>query len=275
MQIRLGYDIAVSVTSPTAMVLMLHVRPELRKHLLKPDELVLDPETPVKEYTDGFGNRCVRLVAPPGRLNLRTDALIEVDGLPDVVAEDAIQHPIEDLPSETLEFLLGSRYCEVDQLSNFAWETFGDTPLGWARVQAVTDWVHNHVVFGYQFARSTKTACDVLQEKTGVCRDFQHLAVTLCRCLGIPARYATGYLGEIGLPPGDAPMDFSAWFQVYLGDRWYDFDARHNKPRIGRTLMAVGRDAADVALITSFGPHTLEKFEVVTEEVAEAVPAEA
>jgi transglutaminase-like putative cysteine protease len=250
------------------MVLMLHTRPELRPTLLQPDDLqVTPPDVPTHSYIDSFGNRCVRLVAPEGTVRFQTDARIEDDGQPDPVVATAPQHPIEDVPDRYLSFLLGSRYCEVDRLSDFAWETFGSAPLGWGRVQAVCDFVHNHVTFGYAYANPTKTACDVLEEGKGVCRDYQHLAVTLCRCLGIPARYATGYLGDIRVPPADGPMDFSAWFQAYLGGRWYDFDARYNTPRVGRTLMAVGRDAADVALITSFGPHDLERFEVICEEV--------
>jgi transglutaminase-like putative cysteine protease len=267
MQIRLGYDIVTRQSAPTPMVLLLHTRPELKPAMTRPDDLHITPEVPTHEYTDPFGNRCVRVVAPAGSVRFHTDALIEDDGQLDVAAPDAAQDPIQDLPDACLPFLLGSRYCEVDRLSDFAWETFSKAPLGWGRVQAVCDWVHNHVTFGYAYANPTKTASDVLAEGRGVCRDYQHLAVTLCRCLGIPARYATGYLGDIRVPPVPGPMDFSAWFQAYLGGRWYDFDARFNTPRIGRTLMAVGRDAADVALITSFGPHHLEKFDVICEEV--------
>jgi transglutaminase-like putative cysteine protease len=178
---------------------------------------------------------------------------------------------VEDLPDQTLLYLLSSRYCEVDLLSNTAAELFGGLPRGWRRVQAVCDWVHDHLTFGYQHARSTRTALEAYHERTGVCRDFQHLAITLCRCLNIPARYATGYLGDIGVPVMPLPMDFSAWFEVYLENRWWTFDARHNTPRIGRILIATGRDAADVAITTSFGTACLRKFEVFTDEV----PAEA
>jgi transglutaminase-like putative cysteine protease len=270
MQIRLGYDIVTRQNAPTPMVLMLHVRPELAPALSQSDDLRVEPDVPVQAYTDAFGNHCTRLVAPAGTLRLHADALIEDDGLPDEIAPNAEQHPIESLPDACLQFLLASRYCEVDLLSEFAWETFGDAAPGWGRVQAVCDFAHKHVTFGYEHARPTKTARDVLNEGNGVCRDYQHLALTLCRCLGIPARYATGYLGDIRAAPTPGPMDFSAWFEVYLGGRWYAFDARFNTPRIGRTLMAVGRDAADCALITSFGPHILERFEVVC---AEVVPA--
>jgi len=267
MRIRLGYEIAVTVAAPTPIVLMLNVRPEISGRLSRPDTPFLYPDIDTTEYIDSFGNRCVRLVAPTGTLLMSAEAVLEDTGEPDAANPDAIQMPIEELPHETLQFLLASRYCEVDRLSQFAWDTFGGTAPGWHRVQAVNEWVHQHVTFGYQHARSTKTAVDVLEERTGVCRDFQHLAVTLCRSLGIPTRYATGYLGEIGVPPSEVPVDFSAWYQVYLEGEWWDFDARHNRPRIGRTLMAVGRDAADVALMTTFGAHTLDKFVVITEEV--------
>ncbi len=270
MTIRIGYDIVVEVKSPTPMVCMLHTRPELGPLLTRPDDLHTEPNTPVSEYIDGFGNKCSRVVAMPGQLRLYTDALLQSDGKPDEVVPDAPQVPIEELPSSALEFLLASRYCEVDRLSRLAWDKFGSTKPGWERVQAVVEFAHKHITFGYNFASSTKTAYDVLGEGKGVCRDYQHLAVTLCRALGIPARYATGYLGEIRVEnPAPGAMDFSAWFEAYLGGRWYAFDARHNHPRVGRTLMAVGRDAADVALITSFGPHNLVKFDVICEEVTE------
>lgn len=273
MDIRIGFEIVTKQTSPTPMVLLLNVYPEVANHLLRPDTLVVSPDIPKHEYVDSFGNRCVRLVAPAGPVTFSCDALIEDDGEPDPIASDAEQHLIQDLPDECLQFLLASRYCEVDRLSGFAWEKFGQTQPGWARVQAVTEWVHHHLTFGYAYASPTKTAYDALEEGKGVCRDYQHLAVALVRALGIPARYATGHIGDIRYPnPTNAPGDFSAYFQAYLGGKWWDFDARYNTPRIGRTLMAVGRDAADVALITSFGPHSLEKFEVWCEEVVDGVP---
>lgn len=265
MQLRIGYDIVTRQAAPTPMVLMLHTRPELSDVLIQPERLCFSPEIPSREYLDSFGNRCVRLIAPEGPLRLSAEAIIEDSGLPDEIVPDAEQHLIEDLPDECLIYLLSSRYCEVDKLSAVAWEKFGETPPGWARVQAVCDFVHNHVTFGYEHASPTKTAVDVLETGTGVCRDFQHLAVTLCRALGIPARYVSGYISDVGFP-SDAPGDFSAWFEVYLGGKWRTFDARHNKPRIGRVLMTIGRDATDIALITSFGPHILEKFEVFCNE---------
>lgn len=270
MLIRLGYDLQFHVLSPTPIVALLNVHASRRQNLLEADTLQTEPEIPVERYYDGFGNECCRFVASSGEFRLYNSTLIEDSGEPDPQNPDAREVPVGDLPPETLQFLLASRYCEVDLLSNTAVELFGGIKPGWGRVQAICGWVYQKVVFGYQFARSTKTALDVYTERTGVCRDFQHLAVTLCRCLNIPARYATGFLGDIGVPPSSSPMDFSAWFQVYLEDRWWTFDARHNKPRIGRVLMATGRDAADVAITTSFGDTRLTKFVVTTDEVHEA-----
>jgi transglutaminase-like putative cysteine protease len=234
----------------------------------------IEPDLRVHRFVDGFGNRCSRIMAPAGRLRIWDDLVVADDGQPDVVAPDARQVPIDELPTEILVFLLGSRYCEVDRLSDIAWNLFGGVTGGWARVQAVCDWVHHNVSFGYEFARPTKSAFEVYQDRKGVCRDFTHLALTFCRCLNIPARYATGYLGDIGIPPQPFPMDFSGWFEVYLDHRWYTFDARHNTPRIGRVVMARGRDAVDVALTTTFGPHTLSSFRVWTDEVPEAALTE-
>jgi transglutaminase-like putative cysteine protease len=225
------------------------------------------PHTPISEHIDGFGNRCGRLLAPAGQVRLTNETLVEDSGRPDDAVPDARQHAVEDLPAEVLPFLLASRYCEVDLLSEVAWKLFDKAPSGWQRVQAVCDWVHTHIEFGYEHARPTKTAYEAYREGKGVCRDFTHLAITFCRCLNIPARYATGYLGDIGVPLSPAPMDFSAWFEVFLGHRWHTFDARFNTPRIGRVLVARGRDAVDVALITSFGQVVLEKFAVIAEEV--------
>ncbi len=270
MRIRLGYELVYDCPQPTPMMLMLHVHPSRMPDLIVPDELRTSPAVPVTHYTDSFGNRCARIVAPAGRTTLTTDAVITDTGLPDEVAPDAVQLPVEALPDETLVYLLGSRYCETDRLVDTAWKLFGSTPMGWGRVQAIVDFVHDHVEFGYKHARPTKSAYDVYTEKKGVCRDFAHLAVTFCRCMNIPARYCTGYLGDIGVPPDPAPMDFSAWFDVYLGGKWYTFDARHNVPRIGRVLMARGRDASDVALSNSFGLNTLVGFKVWTDEVAAA-----
>jgi transglutaminase-like putative cysteine protease len=269
MRIRVGFEFTYEFVAPTPMVLMLNVHPSRATDLIKPDQLRTTPTLPMTRYVDAFGNICTRLTAPKGRLDLSTDAVVADSGLPDVVEPAARQHEVAELPHETLVFLLGSRYCETERLMNEAWSLFGKTPAGWQRVQAICDFVQSHVRFGYQHARATRTAAEVAIERRGVCRDFAHLAVTLCRCMNIPARYCTGYLGDIGVPPEPDPMDFSAWFEVYLGGRWYTFDARHNTPRIGRIVMARGRDAADVAISTTFGPNTLKRFFVRTDEVVD------
>ena len=266
MLIRLGYDLTFQVPSRTAMLLVLYVHPSQASSLLEADSVQVEPYAPVEEFIDSFGNRCGRVVVSPGKLRLWSSTLIEDSGAPDAVRKNAWQQPVETLPTDVLPFLLGSRYCEVDQLTTVAWSLFGQTPLGWPRVQAICDWVHRNVQFGYQFASPTKSAGDVYRERTGICRDLNHLALTFCRCVGIPARYVTGYLGDIGVPPSPAPMDFSGWFEAYLGGRWYTFDARHNTPRVGRVVMARGRDAVDVAFTTSFGPTDLERFVVTTYE---------
>jgi transglutaminase-like putative cysteine protease len=269
MFIQLGYDIEFWIPAPVAMVAMLSVHPSRVADLRTPDELGIAPEVSVSNYMDHFGNRCTRFVAPQGTLRLTGTPLIEDPGTLDPVAPDARERPVGELPDETLIYLLNSRYCEVDRLSNVAIELFGGIAPGWGRVQAICDWVHAKVRFGYQHARPTRTALDVFTDRVGVCRDYQHLAITFCRALNIPARYTTGYLGDIGVPV-ILPMDFSAWFEVYLDDRWWVFDARNNMPRIGRVLMATGRDASDVAITTSFGAANLTRFTVVAEEVAAA-----
>jgi transglutaminase-like putative cysteine protease len=266
MLIRLGYDIQFDFPGITPMVALLHVHPSRERDLAEPDLMHIDPTTDATEYIDGFGNRCTRFVAQHGPLRLSNSTLIADSGGPDEVYEHAREVPVGDVPNEYLCYLLNSRYCEVDRFSNIAFELFGHVNPGWARVQAICDWVHGKVTFSYPHARPTKSALDVFTERIGVCRDFQHLAITFCRAMNIPARYATGYLGDIGVPYA-GPMDFSAWFEVYLENRWWTFDARHNKPRIGRVLMAVGRDASDVAITTSFGQANLTHFSVVTDEV--------
>jgi transglutaminase-like putative cysteine protease len=249
------------------MLLMLFAHPERTKDLRAPERLITQPEVTVEDYLDGFGNHCAKIIAPPGLIRLYCDTVIEDSGLPEPVCRDATQHPVQDLPLDVLPFLLGSRYCEVEKLNETAWQLFGTTPPGWGRVQAVCDWVHEHVIFGYEFAREDRTAWEVFHERRGVCRDLMHLALTFCRCLNIPARYATGYLGDIGVPPLPTAMDFSAFYQVYLGGRWHNFDARHDERRIGRVAMGYGRDAVDVALTTTFGKHVLRKFEIWTDEI--------
>jgi transglutaminase-like putative cysteine protease len=269
MRIRIGFELVYDCPQPTPMMLMLRVHPSRAQDLVAPDTLLCEPPVAAETYIDAYGNHCSRIVAPSGRIRLSTDAVIRDSGAPDDVMPDAPEISVPDLPADVLVFLLGSRYCQTDLLSDTAWGLFGSTRPGWARVQAICDFVHDHIRFGYEHARATKSAWDAYQEKAGVCRDFAHLAVAFCRCMNIPARYCTGYLGDIGVPRDPAPMDFSAWFEAYLGGRWYTFDARHNHPRIGRVLMARGRDAADVALSNTFGATTLAGFKVWTDEIAD------
>ena len=269
MLIRLGYEFLFDVPSPVPMLLKLYLHPSQLPKVKKPEELRIEPETSIEEFIDDFGNRVGRLVLPTGRVRLWNETVVCDRSQPDLVNCNAQEIPVELLPVNVLPYLLSSRYCEVDRLSEIAWDLFDQTPTGWRRVQAVCDWVHDHVRFGYEYARSTKTAYEVYTERTGVCRDFAHLAITLCRCLNIPARYAAGYLGDIGIPPQPEPMDFSSWFEVYLDHRWYTFDARHNVPRVGRILMVRGRDAVDTALTTSFQPINLVKFKVWSDEVSQ------
>lgn len=268
MRIRIGFEIIVANWVPVPMLLALQPHTEFPGRLIGSDAVRTEPEVPLSGYVDVFGNRFSRVVAPPGRTTLWSDCIVVVDGAPDPVLPDARQHRIEDLPSETLQFLAASRYCESDELTPLAWELFGQTPEGWARVDAICTYVHRQTTFGYHHGRPTKTAHNVFHEKAGVCRDFAHLAVALCRAMNIPARYVSGYLGDIGVPRS-GPGDFCAWFEVFLDGAWRTFDARYNVPRIGRIVMVRGRDAADVAMITSFGSYTLEGFCVWCDEVSE------
>lgn len=268
MKIRVGFEIAFNLPQESPILLMLYLHPSRAATTLKPDHLEVWPSVPITEYIDSYGNRCGRLLAPAGPMTLRNEAEVTDCGLTDLQMPSAPQWPVQQLPNEVLLFLLASRYCEVDsELKDIAWKLFKETLPGWARVQAICDFVHQHIRFDYMQARSTRTALEVYRERVGVCRDFMHLAITLCRCCNIPARYCTGYLGDIGVPPDTAAMDFSAWFEVFLGGQWYSFDARNNVPRTGRVLMARGRDAADVALTTIFGQNQLAKFKVWTDEI--------
>jgi len=269
MQISIGYELIYDCPQPTPMILTLNVHFTRVSDIIVPDYLIADPPVPITAYRDGFGNWCSRIVAPKGQIRLSANAVVKDTGKPDVVAAWAGQTPVQNLPGETVVFLLGSRYCETDRLSEVAWGLFGDPPNGWGRVQAICDFVHKHIAFGYEHARSTKTAWEAFNEGTGVCRDFTHLAVAFCRCMNIPARYCTGYLGDMGVPPPHGPMDFAAWFEAYLDGHWYTFDARNNTPRIGRVLIARGRDAADVPISHTFGPNTLKSFRVWTDELSE------
>jgi transglutaminase-like putative cysteine protease len=268
-KIEAGFDIAYELVQPTAIVFLLTVHPSRQHDLLSRHSIAFSPSVERSDYRDSFGNICTRVHAPAGRLEFNSRFFINDSGQPDAVAADAREIEVAKLPNEALQFLIPSRYCDTEKLSDLAWSLFGKTPPGWQRVQAICDYVHSRIAFGYAHARNDRTAAEGHSEQVGVCRDFAHLAITLCRAMNIPARYCTGYLGDIGVPKDPAPMDFSAWFEAFLDGRWYTFDARHNVPRIGRILIARGRDAADVAISTSFGPATLLKFDIVTDEFEE------
>ena len=270
MQIRVGFEIVYDTPKPTPMILSLNVHFTRVSDLIGRDDLTFDPPVPMTAYRDSFGNWCTRIVAPTGRTRITADVVVNDSGLVDAIVPDARQVAVQDLPEETLLFLLGSRYCETDRLSEIAWSLFEHAPTGWGRVQAICNYVHRHITFGYEHARMTRTALEAYYDGTGVCRDYAHLAVAFCRCMNIPARYCTGYLGDIGVPKTDAPMDFAAWFEAFLDGHWYTFDARNNCPRIGRVLIARGRDAADVALSNAFGLNTLNTFRVWTDEILAA-----
>ena len=268
MLIRYGYEITLTCAQPTALVCLLSVHEDRKADIRVPETIFTMPEVPTTTYHDLFGNRCRRLVAPAGDLTLWGDATIEDGGKPDEIVASARELAVAELPDESLVYLMGSRYCETDRLSQTAWDMFGKIAPGWGRVQSICDFVHSHIRFDYMQARSTRTASEAFNEQVGVCRDFAHLALTLCRCLNIPARYVNGHLGDIGVPVVD-PMDFSAWIEVYLDGRWHTFDPRNNVPRVGRIVVARGRDAADIPLINSFGPHLLKSFRVWTYEVTD------
>jgi len=269
MLIRYGYEMTMTFPAPTAVIAVLDVHHDRAGDVMQ-SSWSTDPVVPTTLYVDAYGNHCRRFLAPAGRLLVRADGLIRDSGAPDPVP-DAPEVPVAELPDECILYTQGSRYCETDRLSQTAWNLFGHLTPGAGRVQAIFDFVHQHLTFGYQYARSTRTALEGFEERVGVCRDFAHLSIALCRAMNIPARYVNGYLGDIGVPKDPAPMDFSAWSEVYLGDRWWTFDARHNRPRIGRIVIARGRDATDVPLVNSFGPHSIDGFRVWTDEVDQPI----
>jgi transglutaminase-like putative cysteine protease len=276
MLISFGYDISLRLEVETALLFCLRVHPSRRRDIVPGETFRIEPQGPFEQYVDGFGNICGRVRCRPGIVRLVNQGVIRDSGDLDAYEPRATQDEVSTLPHQTLVYLLPSRYCEVDsELADFVWTTFSATSPGWMRVQTICDFVHGHIQFDYHKARATRTALDAFQERVGVCRDFTHLAVTLCRCMNIPARYVTGYLGDIGIPPAPDPMDFSAWMEVYLGGRWFAFDPRHNRRRIGRIVIARGRDASDVAITTVFGSHTLAQFLVNTEEVESNVALDA
>jgi transglutaminase-like putative cysteine protease len=275
MQFKVGYELIYEFPQPTPLILVVNVHESRQADLVAPDEPITDPALPLASYRDAFGNQCQRVLAPAGQVRLFANAVIKDSGLPDPTPTDAGQAPVEALPDDTLMYLLGSRYCDTDLLSETAWQLFGYTQPGLPRVQAICNFVHDHIWFNYQNARSTRTASEAFNERTGVCRDYAHLAITFCRCMNIPARYCTGYLSDAGTPPPYAVGDFAAWFEAYIGGRWQLFDPRNNVPRIGRFLMARGRDASDVAIVTSFGPNVLQRFTVWTDELPGDQPIQA
>lgn len=262
MYFRIGYEFVYRLPQPTPIILVVNVHDSRTSDIVVPDSLTIEPAVPFTGYRDQFGNQCKRVLAPAGHFRLTADGVVSDHGLPDETMAGAWQDSVQDLPEETLVFLLGSRYCETDLLSQMAWDLFAGTAPGYARVQAICDYVHRHLVFNYQNASATRTAAQAFNERTGVCRDYAHLAITLCRCMNIPARYCTGYLSDLGTPLPYPAGDFAAWFEAWIGGRWHLFDPRNNVPRIGRILMARGRDACDVAIATTFGPNTLESFRV-------------
>ena len=267
-KIRIGYAFDYNFPQPTPCLLLLNVHHTRVSDLEAPDHVLTNPSTPITGYRDGFGNWCSRLIAPAGLVRLSTEAVIRDSGLADAAETDAAQVPIAYIPDDVLPFVLPSRFCESDKLLDLSWQLFGNAKPGWARVQTICDFVHERITFNYTQARPTRTADDAYQERVGVCRDYAHLAIALCRALNIPARYCTGYLSDIGTPPPLPPGDFAAWFEAYLDGQWYTFDPRNNVPKKGRVLIARGRDAADVAMVTTFGPNALEGFRVWTDEVA-------
>jgi transglutaminase-like putative cysteine protease len=269
-KLKIGYELEYEFPQPTPIILMLNVHYSRASDLDAPDNVILTPSVPIDGYRDGFGNWCGRLVAPPGQMRITSNSIINVTGKPDPQLLDATQLAVEKLPEEAIVFLLPSRFCDSDRMLDLTWKHFGGGATGWARVQAVCDFVHEHIVFGYEHARVTRTASEAFEERKGVCRDYAHLAIAFCRALNIPARYCTGYLGDVGTPPPYPPGDFAAWFEAYLGGQWHTFDPRNNAPRIGRVLIARGRDAADVAITTTFGPNTLKSFRVWTDEITDA-----
>jgi transglutaminase-like putative cysteine protease len=271
MLIHIGYDLQITLTAPTPVMLLLDVHPSRTNDLISYSPLTL-PGVEISRSVDFYGNRMQRFLAPAGQLNLTASGVIKDPGTLDAIFPDAREVPVADLPDYCLHYLAGSRYCETDELNQIAWSLFGNLKPGWTRVQAIVKFVHDHLRFSYPEASSTRTALSAYKERVGVCRDFAHLAIALCRCMNIPARYVNGYLGDIGVPVDPAPMDFSAWMEVYLDHRWITFDPRHNKRRTGRVVIARGRDAADVAMITTYGPHTLSRFNVITDEMPSNQP---
>lgn len=270
LKLRVGYELQYFFPQPTPVIMMLNIHHTRAADLEKPDHIVLDPPVQIARYQDSLGNWCNRILAPAGAMRMSSDTVVSDTGLSDRIAFEAGQVPVHELPADTLVFLTASRYCDNDRLLDLAWTLFGNSGSGWARVQAICDFVHARIAFGYEHARVTRTASQAYEEGRGVCRDYAHLAIAFCRAVNIPARYCSGYLSDVGTPRPYPPGDFAAWFEAYLGGQWHTFDPRNNVPRIGRILMARGRDAADVAITTTFGSNSLNGFRVWTDEVGSA-----
>ncbi|MEJ0006056.1 MAG: transglutaminase family protein [Steroidobacteraceae bacterium] len=273
MKIRFGYELIYNTAQSIPMVLMLRAAPGPSQRLVIADTMQTTPNVAMATFRDAFGNLGTRLEAPPGTIRISADGLLDDPGVPEPAFWNARETPIGALPHDALPYLLPSRYCESDLLQADALRLFGHLTPGWSRVQAICDFVNQYVTFGYQYARHTKTALETYRERCGVCRDFAHLAIAFCRAMSIPARYATAYLGDIGVPPVDAPMDFAGCMEVFLEGSWHTFDPRNNARRIGRLMIARGRDAADVAISTAFGPSNLQFFRVWTDQINEVQAA--
>jgi transglutaminase-like putative cysteine protease len=272
MRVKVGADF--TVTSPRETPAVFMIRPETRgAHMTLAERWDSDPGVPYHEYPDIYGNVCRRMTLPAGSFSLRYVALVEADGDLDPYDPSAIEHPIAELPDEALVYTLPSRYCLSDMLFPQAMDRFGGLAPGWNRVQAICDFVHDHVTFGYGTSTPSTTALDVYESGNGVCRDYAHLAISFCRALNIPARYSFGYMPDIDVPPPYAPMDFCAWFEVYLSGRWWIFDARNNVRRRARVTIARGRDALDVAMLTTYGATTLDEMVVYADQTDERVRA--
>ncbi|GAC1397603.1 MAG: transglutaminase family protein [Chloroflexota bacterium] len=274
MNIRVGCDFHYETPWPTPTVMQIEPYASREQRIVRQD-MEIAPTTPTHEYRDSYGNTCRRFTMPGGDFRLRFDAVAAVADTPDPVHLHAIQAPVDELPDETLLYTMPSRYCLSDVLSGAAWDLFGETEPGWGRVQTICDWVHENIRFQYGTSTPLTTAVDVYESRVGVCRDFAHLGLTFCRAMNIPARYVFGYLPDIGVPIPDAPMDFCGWFEAYLEDRWWTFDPRNNTRRVGRVVIARGRDALDVAMFTTYGSHTLHRMVVWADEEGAALPAEA
>lgn len=266
--LKAGCEFHYYAECPTPSTVQVEVRAHSERHRTLNESWSISPDLPTRQFIDIYGNLNRRFIMPQGQTIIRYNATVEVDPEPDEVHAEAVQLPIEELPAEALHYLFPSRYCLSDLLFETAWDLFSKTAPGWTRVQAICDWIHGAITYDDKQSNTNTTALDVYNQRTGICRDFSHLGISFCRALNIPARYVFGYLPEINVPPSKTPMDFHAWFEVFLGGRWYTCDARHNIPRIGRVIVGYGRDAVDCSMLTTFGPATLKQITVWADEAA-------